>query len=116
MKVFARDFFDQESDRYKEFARIRDFVIHLQEKAQSFLKGRILDVGSGSVSDFKDGPFDLYVAFDLSLRMLWNLSHNEGVKKVCRDANALPFREVSFDLLIYRSVLHHLNPEGQETQ
>lgn len=112
MKGSAKDFFDRESRRYDEFARKRDFVLALREKVNPLLRGRILDIGSGCISDFKDGAFDLYIAMDLSLGMLLGLSKEGKMRAICADANALPFREGSFDTVIFRAVLHHLNPAG----
>ena len=112
MKDSAKDFFDRESRRYEEFAKTRDFVLSLQERVIPLLKGNVLDIGSGCVTDFKDGPFDLYVGMDISLGMLLGLQRERKMRAVCGDANTPPFRKGSFDTLIFRAVLHHLNPGG----
>ena len=112
MKRTLIDFFNRESARYEQFASRRDFVITLREKVVPLLKGRVLDVGSGSISDFRDGAFDHYLAMDISTGMLKRFKRERRFEPVCGDALALPFRAESFDVLIYRSVLHHLNPEG----
>lgn len=111
-KRSLKDFFNREASRYQQFIKGRDFVTFLKEKVNSHLKGRVLDVGSGRISDFEDGSFNYYVAMDISLAMLQGLKPKGRIERVCGDARALPFREGAFDLLIYRSVLHHLNPNG----
>lgn len=113
MKESSQDFFNRESSRYDQFVKQRDFVPLLQEKVNPLLKGRVLDVGSGCIVDFDKSGFDLYVALDLSLGMLLGLKRGEKIKAICGDANHLPFQEGSFDTVIYRAVLHHLNPEGK---
>jgi len=113
MKGSPQEFFDRESSRYGQFVKQRDFVPFLREKINPLLKGRVLDVGSGCIFDFDKSGFDLYLALDLSLGMLLGLERDGKVKAICGDANHLPFREGSFDTVIYRAVLHHLNPEGK---
>ncbi len=113
MKTSAKDFFNRESSRYREFVRGRDFVPFLIEKLTPFLKGKILDVGSGCIREFNRGDSNLYVALDLSVDMLSALDRGESTPAVCGDAARLPFQDRSFDVIIYRSVLHHLNPEGR---
>lgn len=112
MKESAKDFFDRESKRYQQFVKGRDFVCSLRERVNPLLNGRILDVGSGCITDFTGGSFTLYVGMDISLGMLLGLPRRGKLGAVCGDANALPFREGAFDVLIYRAVLHHLNPDG----
>ena len=116
MKRSAKDFFNHESTRYDDFVKGRDFVFPLQEKVNPLLKGRVLDVGSGGITDFRGGMFHLYIALDLSLGMLSGLQQDQRIKAVCADAIRLPFRSGSFDVVIYRAVLHHLNPEGEGLQ
>jgi SAM-dependent methyltransferase len=113
MKGTARDFFERESNRYDDFVKERDFVPSLVKKVTPLLRGKVLDVGSGCITDFKDAAFDLYLAFDLSMGMLSGLDRDGKMKAVCGDAIDLPFRDGSFDVIIYRAVLHHLNPEGK---
>jgi len=113
MKGSAKDFFDRESNRYDDFVKGRDFVPSLVQRVAPFLKGKVLDVGSGCITDFKEATFDLYLAFDLSLGMLSVLNREAKIKAVCGDAIRLPFQDGCFDVVIYRAVLHHLNPEGQ---
>jgi SAM-dependent methyltransferase len=113
MKGSPQEFFDRESLRYRQFVKQRDFVPFLREKINPLLKGRVLDVGSGCIFDFDSERLDLYVAMDLSFGMLLGLEQDGKVKAVCGDANHLPFREGFFDAVIYRAVLHHLNPEGK---
>jgi SAM-dependent methyltransferase len=113
MKGSSQEFFDRESSRYEQFVKQRDFVLFLQGKVNPLLKGSVLDVGSGCVFDFDKRGFDLYVGLDLSLGMLLGLEREGKVKAICGDANHLPFQEGSFDTVIYRAVLHHLNPEGK---
>ncbi|OGP92877.1 MAG: hypothetical protein A2156_09960 [Deltaproteobacteria bacterium RBG_16_48_10] len=113
MKESAKDFFNRESNRYGDFVKGRDFVPSLIEKVAPLLKGKVLDVGSGCIADFKEGGFDFYIAMDLSLGMLTGLDRMGQIKAVCGDAIRLPFQDGSFDAVIYRAVLHHLNPEGR---
>ena len=113
MKGSTKDFFNQESTRYEQFVKGRDFVLSLKEKVNPLLKGRVLDVGSGCIADFKDGFFDLYIGLDLSLGMLLGLPREEKIKPVCGDAMGLPFQDGSMDVVIYRAILHHLNPGGK---
>jgi SAM-dependent methyltransferase len=107
-----KDFFNRASLDYGRFAEQKDFVIPVAAKIIPLMKGRVLDVGSGCVLDFKEGVFDQYIALDISIGMLQGLPSKERVEAVCGDAYTLPFKSDSFDFLIYQSVLHHLNPEG----
>ncbi len=113
MKGALKEFFNKESSRYGQFAKQRDFIPSLRDKVNPLLKGRVLDVGSGCIFDFDRGRFDLYVAMDLSFGMLLGLERDEKVIAVCGDAHHLPFKDGTFNEVIYRSVLHHLNPEGK---
>lgn len=113
MKGSPQEFFDRESSRYGQFVKQRNFIPFLRRKVSPLLRGRVLDVGSGSVFDFETETFDLYVAMDLSFGMLSELEQGEKITAACGDANHLPFREAAFDTVIYRAVLHHLNPKGK---
>lgn len=113
MKESPKDFFDRESTRYDKFVKKRDFVLSLTEKVTPLLKGKILDAGSGCINDFKKGDFALYIPLDLSLGMLSRLDQDGKMRAVCGDATCLPFQNDSFNVIIYRSLLHHLNPEGK---
>jgi SAM-dependent methyltransferase len=106
-------FFDREASRYREFVEGRDFDASLKDAVRPLLEGTVLEVGSGCISDFQEGKYSRYVALDLSLEMLRKLEASERVEAVCGDAHALPFRPETFDLIICRSVLHHLNPGGR---
>jgi SAM-dependent methyltransferase len=114
MNESAKDFFDQESNRYDAFVKGRDFVPVLKEKVNPVLRGRVLDVGSGCINDFKEGSFDSYIAMDLSFGMVSGIEQGGRVRAVCGDATALPFQDNTFDIILYRAVLHHLNPEGNK--
>ena len=85
MKGTARDFFERESNRYDDFVKERDFVPSLVKKVSPLLRGRVLDVGSGCITDFRDAAFDLYLAFDLSMGMLsvWMRWEDQGCLRGC---------------------------------
>jgi SAM-dependent methyltransferase len=108
------DFFDRESSRYRKFVEGRDFDASLKDAVRPLLEGTVLEIGSGCISDFQEGKYRRYVALDLSLKMLRKLEAAERVEAVCGDAHALPFGTEAFDLIICRSVLHHLNPDGRD--
>jgi len=79
----------------------------------------ILDVGAGTanipIRFARHFPSADFVALDLSLKMLWKARSNiEGagladcIFIVCAEADRLPFKEETFDLVFSHSAIHHL--------
>jgi SAM-dependent methyltransferase len=70
---------------------------------------RLLDVGSGTGNVVTKSDAPVRVALDLSADMLRRLrDKDDSVALVVGLADALPFREGAFDLVVTYSTLHHL--------
>jgi len=72
------------------------------------IKGLLLDIGAGtgiSTEEFKDKA--ICILLDPSLKMLKKAN---GLR-VCASAEALPFKEKTFDTIVSLTALHHVNLE-----
>lgn len=72
------------------------------------IKGLLLDIGAGtgiSTEEFKDQA--TCILLDPSLQML---NKAKGLR-VCASAEALPFKDKSFDTIVSLTALHHVNLE-----
>lgn len=74
---------------------------------------RILEVGAGSGMLLAESAAPLRVATDLSFAMLAARRDSTGVHRVAADAQRLPFRGGSFDLVFSVNLLEHVpDPPG----
>lgn len=107
---FAADFYDQYRYR-KDYSRY--YHDSLNAKMLSFVSvtGRILDNGCGSgILLNRIGQGNVVIGIDISFNML-KLARKETDRLVLGDSQLLPFHDESFDLVLGRSLLHHLpNP------
>jgi len=88
--------------RYEEGTRWREVVRH-------YVSGsvRVLDVGGGNGAiELAMSPF----AFAVSVETLWNpIARELGVRRVIARAEAMPFREESFDALLLLDTIEHFH-------
>lgn len=79
------------------------------ERMLSFLtqKGRILDNGCGVGNMLESLSDEDIVGLDISGKMLTK-AKTRGSKLVCGNSLCLPFADCSFDIVLGRSLLHHL--------
>ena len=78
-----------------------------REVIEPALRGVVLDLGSGGVTEYRTGRIDFLVSMDNVLDFLKN-SRNESAAEVCGDVTAIPLRGASVDFIIMQFVLHHL--------
>lgn len=70
---------------------------------------RILDVGCGRGIYQKALRKSLYLGCDLNSQNLKRAARAPNAEYVCADANHLPFKDNSFDMVLCSEVLEHLN-------
>ena len=83
----------------------------IREVIEPGLKGVVLDLGSGGVTEYRPGRIELLVSMDNVLEFLKN-SRNAAAAEVCGDVTAVPLREASVDVIVLQHVLHHLTGPG----
>jgi len=104
---FAADFHDQYRYR-KDYSRY--YYDYINNKMLSFVsvEGRILDNGCGTgILLERAGEKSFMVGIDISFNMLKH-AKRETDMLVLGDSQLLPFQNGSFELVIGRSLLHHL--------
>lgn len=79
----------------------------IREVVEPSLRGVVLDLGSGGVSDYRTGRIDFLVSMDNVFEFLKN-SRNASAVSLCGDVTAVPLRAGSVDFIILQHVLHHL--------
>jgi SAM-dependent methyltransferase len=88
--------------RYEEGRRWREVVLHYTGP-----RPRVLDVGGGN------GAIELAMsaaAYAVSVEALWNpIAHRLGVRRVIARAEAMPFREGTFDAMVVLDTIEHFH-------
>jgi malonyl-CoA O-methyltransferase len=111
--------FDRHAVEYDAYASVQKRVV---ASFAGFLRGwpdiprRVLDIGSGTGMLLKElaglypeaAFIGLDLAFGMSLKSRANLSGNASVRLMTGDAEALPFRENAFDLVVSTSTFQWL--------
>jgi SAM-dependent methyltransferase len=73
---------------------------------------RVLDIGSSDATYLRQMDAGVKVALDLAIEYLVKIPEESGVVAVCGDAEQLPIKAGSFDVVIISDVLEHvLHPE-----
>ena len=101
---------------FNEFARLYSEVSNQYtikrryQRAASFSKGRLLDVGgaSGMLLPFLKTNTQPIV-IDISYNMCLEAKKSHNAEVICADAEALPFSERSFDTIVSLEVIYYLN-------
>lgn len=92
----------------------RDSIAGVHERIKALLaphmRGLVLDVGSGGVSDFASEYGRTVVALDNVFEFLRD-GRTAGVLNVAGDVRALPLRSGSADRIIVQHVIHHLTSD-----
>ena len=87
----------------------RDYRHDLMREFIGDVRGRrVLDVGSSDAAYLRAMDAELRVAVDIALPYLKAVPATEGLALICADAEYLPFRPGSFDVVIVSGVLEHL--------
>jgi SAM-dependent methyltransferase len=79
----------------------------IREVVEPALRGAVLDLGSGGVTEYQTGRIDFLISMDNVLEFLKH-SRNPAAADVCGDVTAVPLRDASVDFIIMQHVLHHL--------
>jgi ubiquinone/menaquinone biosynthesis C-methylase UbiE len=92
----------------------RDSIAGVHERIKSLLaphmRGLVLDVGSGGVSDFASDGDRTVVALDNVFEFLRD-GRTAGVLNAAGDVRALPLKSGSVDRIIIQHVIHHLTSD-----
>jgi tRNA (uracil-5-)-methyltransferase TRM9 len=114
--------FDQMAQGWYNFRHYSIFRPELEDLAQKWQNGRLLNVGSGHGADFlplKD-KFDLY-GMDFSsemIRMARRYSHKFefSVNLIIGDARRLPFAAATFDWAVSVATYHHVKGKDEQLE
>jgi SAM-dependent methyltransferase len=79
----------------------------IREVVEPALRGVVLDLGSGGVTEYRTGRIEFLISMDNVLEFLKN-SRNAGAANLCGDVTAVPLRAASVDFIVLQHVLHHL--------
>jgi len=94
----------QESVERKTIAGVHR---RIREAVEPALRGVVLDLGSGGVTEYRTGRIEFLISMDNVLEFLKN-SRNDAAANLCGDVTAVPLRGASVDFIIMQHVLHHL--------
>jgi ubiquinone/menaquinone biosynthesis C-methylase UbiE len=116
LRIRNQRFFDNASLEYHDFIEKSKGQNRINNKDDSKniiearIGERVLDVGNGGVRGLYPPQTSFYVGIDFSLKMLRG-GKNRSYDKVCGEALNLPFKERSFNTILYSYLLHHLAKE-----
>lgn len=92
----------------------RDSIASVHERVKALLaphmRGLVLDIGSGGVSDFSSNGDRTVVSLDNVLEFLRH-GRTAGVLNAAGDVRALPLKSGSADRIIIQHVVHHLTSD-----
>lgn len=116
----TRDVFDRIAPDWYNFRHWSIFRRELEELAERWRGGRLLNLGCGHGADFLPfrQHFDLY-GVDFSSEMLrfarkYSRKFNFSVSLALADISRLPYADGSFDRAISVATYHHLKGEGRQ--
>ena len=116
----TRDVFDRIAPGWYNFRHWSIFCRELEELAERWRGGRLLNLGCGHGADFLPfrQHFDLY-GVDFSSEMLrfarkYSRKFNFSVSLALADISRLPYADGSFDRAISVATYHHLKGEGRQ--
>jgi len=116
----TRDVFDRIAPGWYDFRHWSIFRRELEELAERWRGGRLLNLGCGHGADFLPfrQHFDLY-GVDFSSEMLrfarkYSRKFNFSVSLALADISRLPYADGSFDRAISVATYHHLKGEGRQ--
>jgi len=116
----TRDVFDRIAPGWYDFRHWSIFRRELEELAERWRGGRLLNLGCGHGADFLPfrQHFDLY-GVDFSAEMLrfarkYSRKFNFSVSLALADISRLPYADGSFDRAISVATYHHLKGEGRQ--
>jgi len=116
----TRDVFDRIAPDWYNFRHWSIFRRELEELAERWWGGRLLNLGCGHGADFLPfrQHFDLY-GVDFSSEMLrfarkYSRKFNFSVSLALADISRLPYADGSFDRAISVATYHHLKGEGRQ--
>ncbi|OGD20941.1 MAG: hypothetical protein A2W03_07465 [Candidatus Aminicenantes bacterium RBG_16_63_16] len=92
---------------------IADVHRRIREVVEPALRGAVLDLGSGGVTEYRTGRIEFLISMDNVLEFLKN-SRNPAAANLCGDVTAIPLRVASVDFIIMQHVLHHLTARRYE--
>jgi SAM-dependent methyltransferase len=106
----VRGYFRRIRSDYQESVEretIADVHRRIREVVEPALRGVVLDLGSGGVTEYRTGRIEFLISMDNVLEFLKN-SRNEAAADLCGDVTAVPLRGASVDFIVMQHVLHHL--------
>lgn len=110
-KKLTQTFFDESASKYSKFA-FSKWSKDVREKTKAIIDreiyGRVVDIGGGGELHYRIDKSDIFISFDISYQQLKKMPSIPRVYPVCGDAEMLPFRGESLEVVICRSFLHHL--------
>jgi ubiquinone/menaquinone biosynthesis C-methylase UbiE len=116
----TRDVFDRIAPGWYNFRHWSIFRRELEELAERWRGGRLLNLGCGHGADFLPfrQHFDLY-GVDFSVEMLrfarkYSRKFDFSVSLALADVSRLPYADGSFDRAISVATYHHLKGEGRQ--
>ena len=101
---FNRLGYDYVAGTKKEYRSIYE---HTTSIIRPYLRGRVLDLGSGGVDQFDDLVTESWVCYDISMGLLSIHETSDVRMAVCGESAKLPFKDQSFDVVVISFALHH---------
>lgn len=102
-------------ERYKEEFKIGDFERPRIEKIIDMLPmdKRILDIGcyDGTISQLIKEKNNVVIGLDMSMNAL-NMAKKKGIECVSANAENLPFKDASFDVIVASEIIEHIFDTG----
>ena len=103
-------------ERYKEEFKIGDFERPRIEKIIDIVptNKKILDIGcyDGTISQLIKEKNNVIIGLDMSMNAL-NMAKKKGIECVLSNAENLPFRDASFDIIVASEIIEHIFDTGK---
>ncbi len=110
----SKDFFNKLGKNYVKSAKAEYDRIYSRTASiiEPYLKGKVLNLGSGGIDLPDSRGMTLQVSLDTSEELIKCHKLGEGREAICAEARDLPFEGESFDVIVAHFSLHHFAQES----
>lgn len=106
----VKDYFQKIHSYYQESIEkknIANLHIRIKKEIEPQLKGRVLDIGSGGITQYENKDIQTLISVDNVFEFL-KKSKSENIFNVAGDIRAIPFKDKALDCIVIQFVVHHL--------